>query len=134
MSDLQRLLSVLLMACSGLALSACGPDGSASQPPVVHTYDVRGVVRQLPRPDAPQRELWLHHESITDFVDISGKVKGMDSMTMPFIPAPDLSLENLVVGDKVAFKLQVDWQATPPATVTTIEKLPADALLEWEEP
>ena len=132
MSDLQKSLQIILIACTGLALSACSPDESASLPPVVHTYDVRGVVRQLPRPEAPQPEIWIHHESITDFVDINGKVKGMDSMTMPFFPAQELSLEGIAVGDKVTFKLEVDWQAMPPAHVTAIEKLPADTPLEWE--
>ena len=132
MSGFHKLLPIFLLVMAGLALFGCGQDDSTSQPAVVHTYDVRGVVRQLPRPAAPQPEIWIHHESISDFVDISGKVKGMDSMTMPFFPAQELSLDGIAVGDKVTFKLEVDWQAMPPAHVTAIEKLPADTPLEWE--
>ena len=133
MSDFHKLLPLLLLTMAGLAaLFGCGQDDSASQPAVVHSYDVRGVVRQLPRPAAPQSELWIHHESISGFVDINGEEKGMESMTMPFIPSPELSLEGIAVGDKVTFTLEIDWDATPPATITTIDTLPADTLLEWE--
>ncbi len=133
MSDLQKTLPFLLVTLVGLVPAACGQHESASQPAVVHTYDVRGVVRQLPRPAAPQPEIWIRHESISDFVDISGKVKGMDSMTMPFFPARELSLVGIAVGDKITFTLEVDWDATPPAQLTAIEKLPAETVLEWEE-
>ncbi len=132
MSDLQKTLPLLLVTLVGLVPAACGRHESASQPPVVHTYEVRGVVRQLPRPAAPQPEIWIRHESISDFVDISGKVTGMDSMTMPFFPAQELSLDGIAVGDKITCKLEVDWQATLPAQVTAIEKLPAETVLEWE--
>jgi Cu/Ag efflux protein CusF len=133
MSDLQKTLPLLLVTLVGLVPAACGQHQPDSLPPVVHTYDVRGVVRQLPRPAAPQPEIWIRHESISDFVDISGKVKGMDSMTMPFFPAPELSLDGIAVGDKITFTLEVDWDATPPAQLTAIEKLPAATVLEWEE-
>lgn len=132
MSGFHRLLPFFLLTMAGLALCGCGQDESASQPSVVHTYDVRGVVRQLPRPEAPQPEIWIHHEEISTFVDINGEPKGMESMTMPFIPASELSIEGLAVGDKITFRLEVDWQAMPPAQVTAIEKLPADTQLEWE--
>jgi Cu/Ag efflux protein CusF len=132
MSGLRKLFPFLLPAVASLVLFGCGQDDSASQPSVVHTYDVRAVVRQLPRPDAPQPEIWIHHEEISTFVDINGEPKGMDAMTMPFIPASELSMEGLAVGDKITFRLEVDWQAMPPAHLTAIEKLPADTLLEWE--
>jgi len=132
MSGFHKLLPLLLLTAAGLVLFGCGREDSASAPAVVHSYDVRGVVRQLPRPEAPQPELWIHHESIPGFVDINGEAKGMESMTMPFIPAQGLSLDGLAVGDKVSFTLEVDWDATPPASVTTIDTLPADTLLEWE--
>jgi Cu/Ag efflux protein CusF len=132
MSGLQTLRPIFLLTVAGLALFGCGREDAAMQPAVVHSYEVRGVVRQLPRPDTPQPELWIHHESIPTFVDINGEAKGMEAMTMPFIPAEGLSLDGIVVGDKVTFALEVDWGATPPATITTIEKLPADTLLEWE--
>jgi Cu/Ag efflux protein CusF len=132
MSDLQKTLPLFLVTFVGLVPVACGQHEYASQPPVVHTYDVRGVVRQLPRPAAPQPEIWIRHESISGFVDISGEVKGMDAMTMPFFPAQELSLDGIAVGDKITFKLEVDWQATPPAQLTAIEKLAAETVLEWE--
>ena len=132
MSGLQKLILFFLLTAVGMALFGCGSDESAREPSIIHTYDVRGVLRQLPRADATQPEIWIHHEEIPTFVDINGEPKGMESMTMPFIPASELSLADLVVGDKVTFRLQVDWQATPPATVIRIDKLPPDTVLEWE--
>ena len=49
-----------------------------------------------------------------------------------FLLSSELPLEGLAVGDKITFRLQVDWQATPPATVIRIDKLPPDTVLEWE--
>jgi hypothetical protein len=84
---------------------------------------VRGLVTQLPDPEDPTTGFFVHHEAIPDFRHLDGQVSGMDSMTMPFPVAEEVSLEGVTVGDKVEFELTVDWEADPVTEVTAVRRL-----------
>ncbi len=90
------------------------------------------MVVELPRPG--QRELTLHHEAIPDFVNSAGKVVGMDSMAMPFPVADPQQLEGLAVGDKIAFELEVRWQADDLVLIRHLTRLPPETPLEFDRP
>ena len=62
MSGLQTPRPFLLVTLVGVFLLGCGQEDSTSAAAVVHSYEVRGVVRQLPRPGTPQPELEEHSE------------------------------------------------------------------------
>jgi len=102
-------------------LAACGPPGNAtpaSQPNIVIT-PLRGIIEQLPTPDAP-RTLTIRHELTQD----------MPSMTMPFTLGPAVPLTGLSVGDKISFRYEIDL--TPRLEhVTQIQKLPPDTVLNF---
>ena len=115
-----------------LLLAACGgePEPPAAPPA---TYQVRGLVRQLPDPEHPSRALMIHHEAIPDFKDERGEMVGMGAMTMPFPVVDPALLEGLATGDKVAFELEVAWNETPPVRVTRIDKLPPETELDFSK-
>ena len=80
----------------------------ASVPP--KSYAMRGMVRQMSEPDVEERQIWIHHEAVDDFVDIRGDTVPMDAMTMPFHLAESVDLTGVDPGDKVGFRLDVDWK------------------------
>jgi Cu/Ag efflux protein CusF len=122
-------LSIILILLLGLA--ACGSSNHANPPKsTVHTYTIRGQVEAVPVADKPGIGLIIHHESIPGFVDISGKVADMKSMTMSFVPAKGLSLAAIKPGDKVEFVLSVDWSNNR-SQITKITVLPADTKLNF---
>jgi Cu/Ag efflux protein CusF len=86
-----------------LLLSACAEKAPA--PP--ETYEIAGEVVRLPA--AGDRQIVVKHEAIPGFKDESGKVVGMEAMTMPFAVAEGVSLDGLAPGDKVEFTLEVRW-------------------------
>lgn len=106
-----------------------GPDGSAAR-----VYTVRGEVRQLPDPAQPGSGLYILHEAIPDFTNREGQVVGMESMTMPFPVAEEVSLEGLQRGDPVELELRVHWEASPEVQVTELRELPAGTRLDLEPP
>jgi Cu/Ag efflux protein CusF len=121
--------SVVLMLLLGLA--ACGSSNHAeSSKSTVHTYTIRGLVEAVPVADKPGVGLIIHHEPIPGFVDMSGKVVGMESMTMGFLPAKSLSLAAIKPGDKVEFEFSVDWSNNR-NHITKITVLPADTKLNF---
>lgn len=144
--------SVVLAACAiGLAsLGACNkhdepyepvnaqadePNAAADPGRMAHTYSTRGIIKRLPG-EGPASELQIQHEAIDTFVDASGKVSGMNAMTMPFPQLADgVGLDGYQVGDKVAFTFHVTWSEgnggtrRPSWVVTSIEKLPDDTQL-----
>ena len=106
---------------------------------VVHTYTVRGRVRQLPEPGAvPPRDLLISHEAIEDFRGADGEVvenngrRGMAAMTMPFPSVADgVSLEGVEVGDPIEFELEVTRNGrSMNMMVTSVRELPADVELD----
>jgi Cu/Ag efflux protein CusF len=120
---------IVLMLLLGLA--ACGSSHRAdSSKSTVHTYTVRGQVEAVPAADKPGIGLIIHHEPIPGYVDMSGKVVGMESMTMSFLPAKGLSLAAIKPGDKVEFVLSVDWSNNR-SQITKITVLPTDTKLNF---
>lgn len=111
---------------------AATPTSGDREPDQVYT--VRGEIRQLPDGENPAMGLQIRHESIPDFVNRDGDVVGMRPMIMQFTPAPDLDLSALVVGDKISFTFDVDWDGAPLMLVTEIEPLPADTELDFSAP
>jgi len=95
-----------------------------------HDYAVRGEVVELPSP-ANGNLLELHHEAVDDFVTHDGKVEGMDSMTMPFLVAKGVPLQDVKPGDKVEVTLHVDWQADRAVEITGLRKLPPGQQLDF---
>ncbi|HEX9732710.1 MAG TPA: copper-binding protein [Thermoanaerobaculia bacterium] len=112
-----------------LAGAACGAEPEAPPSPPA-TYEVRGVVRQLPRADRPLPEILVHHEAIPDFRDDGGETVGMEAMSMAFPVDPALAA-GIGVGDKVVFALEVSWDGSPPLRIVRLQKLPDDTALDF---
>lgn len=128
MNTARRILSpslVLLAVFTLAALAGC-KGSSPSVEVAAHRYTVRGEVVSLPT--APGGPLLLRHEPVDDFADASGKVIGMDSMTMPFPLAAGVSLEGLAPGDKVEVVFSMSWSPSRYA-IESLKKLPADTVL-----
>jgi len=106
-------------------------EGVAPAGSEVHSYDIRGEIVELPDPGDPLSGLYIHHEAVDGWVSMEGEVVGMDSMTMPFPVADDLSFEGIEAGDKVTFTLQVAYDGDPTFQVTRVEKLPDDTELDF---
>ncbi|USN98649.1 MAG: hypothetical protein H6810_10840 [Phycisphaeraceae bacterium] len=142
--------TALLVALILPFLQGCGEKGRQNDQAVFdegfQTYQVRGIIAQLPSDGPPPEDLKIHHEHIPDFIGKTGEVvrnsdgtPGMKSMVMPF---PELgegvSLEGLAPGDKVVFTLKVKWlespsgERTPRWLVSALEPLPADAEISFE--
>jgi Cu/Ag efflux protein CusF len=113
-------MAVLVVA--GL-VGACGKSGesaAATTQPKVEVTEMRGIIEKMPTPEAPRRVM-IHHEA----------TKAMGAMTMPFVVAEGVSLAGLAVGDKVAFRHEVNLTVGT-ELVTKIEKLPAETQLKLE--
>lgn len=126
------------LAC---ALAAALVPIACSKPPTapagpVDSYAMRGEIARLPHPGA--REIVIRHEAVPGFRDESGKVVGMEAMTMPFTLAPDLpasALGGLAPGDRIAFTLEMRWRsASDIALISRLEKLPAETAMSWDPP
>lgn len=78
-------------------------------------------------PASSDGQITIRHEPVPDFVDAAGRKSGMPAMTMGFDLAPGVELESIDEGSRVRFRLEVDWEGSPPARIVQIERLPADA-------
>jgi len=96
-------------------------------------YTVRGEIQEVPDPEDPLSGLYIRHEAVDDFVGMDGEIQGMDSMTMPFPAAEDLTFEGIEPGDKIEFTLEVSYDADPILQVTEIRKLPDDTELKLRQ-
>jgi len=96
------------------------PPPTSAVPAMVYT--VNGRIEQLPDTAVKGSMLQVHHEDIPGFVSREGKVVGMNAMTMPFPPAPGVSLQGLSVGDEVELTFEVRWDRMPPQQATSIRK------------
>ncbi len=112
------LLPLLAAGCSGRSETG-------------HTYAMRAQVEELPAPGSS--ELYLTHEPIDNYVGRSGKVEGMDSMSMPFPVAEGVSLKGIEPGDIIEVQLHVDWEADLAVQITGIRELPRDTRLHFGE-
>ena len=127
-----RRIASALLATALLSSTGCG---APAAPPAAsgQSYAMRGEIVRLPAAGA--REIILRHEAVPDLRDESGKVVGMEAMTMPFTLARDVGLEGLAPGDRIAFTLEMRWQDPREiARISRIEKLPAGTTLSWEAP
>ncbi len=97
---------------------------------------MRGEIVRLPT--AETREIAIRHEAVPDFRDESGKVVGMEAMTMPFSLGPEISdsaLAGLKPGDRIAFTLEMRWQDPREiARISRIDRLPEGTALAWDPP
>jgi Cu/Ag efflux protein CusF len=117
---------VLLGVLGTVAVTVLGACARKPSPPAGTQYTVRGEIVALPA--AAGEPLLLRHEPIDGFIDASGKVVGMDAMTMPFPLAPGVSLEGLAKGDKVEVVFSMSWSPRHYA-IESLKKLPADTVL-----
>jgi len=127
----------LLVACTAQEPSDSEPSESAvtseEDTSSARVYTVQGIVRGIPTAERPGSQLSIRHQAIPDFVDFSGKETGMESMTMPFPTADDLSLEGIAPGNAVEFELAVDWDADQPVQITKMVKLPEGTEVSFED-
>ena len=98
----------------------------------LHEYTVRGEIVSLPSESNPDAELLVRHEMIPDFRGQGGH-RGMNSMTMPFPTADQLSFNDIAPGDKVALTFTVDFDTADDRLLafraTAIKPLPDDTNL-----
>lgn len=126
MRRLRRLGGVFAL----VALAACAPTPDEPSSDDARTYRVRAEIRRLPVEGRPSPELTVRHEAIDGFIDPSGAVVGMDSMTMPFPLADEDLAAGYSPGDLVEMTIEVDWEAQPAVVVTALEPLPPGTELE----
>lgn len=124
---------VTCVALALVLLAACGGSKEIQSDVPPKTYEVRGMVRQISPADAEERQIWIHHEAIPDFVDIRGETSPMDAMTMPFHLAASVDLSGIEPGDKVSFRLDVDWSASVPARIGSLRVIAPETPLSFEE-
>lgn len=120
------------LVASLCVLSACGDRSAPPAAPPDGSYTVRGEIVQLPR--AGGREIMIRHEAVPDLRDASGKVVGMESMTMSFPLAPDVDPAALAVGERISFTLEVRWNAADAVLVRNVVPLPAGTRLAFDPP
>ena len=109
-------IAEMTFLCLAATFASCKPSDTAPAEKT-HAYDLRGVIDSMPTPDSPH-VLVIHHEATKD----------MDSMSMPFLIDPALSLNGLAKGDEIAFRYEIDLK-TGQVLVTKLEKLPSDTPL-----
>lgn len=124
----------LALVVLGVAVVAgalgCGRQEKLS--PADATYLTRGQVVEVPRDS--KGELSVHHEAVADFRDRDGKPSHMDSMSMPFAVAHDVSLAGIAPGDKVAMTFEVRWDAEPTLRIVKLSELPETTALNLGGP
>lgn len=122
---------ILLLIVLPLLAAGCGGKGG-DKASGGNTYTVRARVAQLPTQE--NGGLMLEHEPIDNYVARSGRVEGMDSMTMPFPVARDVSLEGIQPNDIVEVQLHIDWEAEDhQVEITALRELPPDTQLHFGE-
>jgi len=131
MSRATTATTVLLLAVA--LLGGCGGTEDQAADVPARSYSMRGMVRQITEPGVEERQIWIHHEAIAEFVDIRGNSAPMDAMTMPFHLAESVDPTGIEPGDKVSFRLDVDWSASVPARIASLEILPVETQLSFEE-
>ena len=122
-------LAVLGAAAIGGAIACSRQERLA---PADATYSTRGQVVEVPRDR--NGELSVHHEAVADFRDREGKPSHMDSMSMPFAVAPEVSLAGIAPGDKVAMTFEVRWDSLPTLRIVKLSELPESTALNLGGP
>lgn len=129
----QSAASATLLLLVTALFGGCGDPGMPESDVPPKSYEMRGMVRKISASEAEERQIWIHHEAIAEFVDIRGNAAPMDAMTMPFHLTEAVDLSEVEGGDKVSFRLDVDWSAGVPARIGHLEILPSETRLEFEE-
>ena len=115
----RRFAAALALALAS-AFVACAPQEKAPAAPA-QRYEVRGEIVGLP--SVGSREVMMKHEAIPGFRDDTGKVVGMEGMTMPFTLGEGVSTDGFAAGDPVQFTLEVDWTSKrDPVRIVKLEK------------
>jgi Cu/Ag efflux protein CusF len=124
-------VAALSVACGAPATETGAEAASETSEPSGDRYTVRGLV--VEPPDTDQARIRIQHETIPDFKGIGGNVweGGMESMTMTFVVAEGVPLQEISAGDKVEFVLLVNWEKTPTQSITEIVNLPAETELDF---
>ena len=125
--------AAIVLVLGIVLINSCGGTEAPESDVPPKSYEMRGMVRQISTPDAAERQIWIHHEAIPEFVDIRGNTAPMDAMTMPFHLTEAVDLSEVEPGDKVSFRLDVDWSAGVPARIGNLELLEPDTPLAFEE-
>ncbi len=120
----------LLAVAVAVGGAACRKEQAIA--PADATYATRGQVIEVPK-DA-KGELSVHHEAVPDFRDREGKPSHMDSMSMPFAVAPEVSLAGVAPGDKVEIAFEVRWNSQPTLLVVKLDELPESTALDLGGP
>jgi hypothetical protein len=125
--------SIIAAVAALFFLAACKGDqpvtpAAPARPPDLYT--VRGEIVRLPAPGAERRELAVRHEPIPEFKDEAGAVVGMNAMVMPFRVAPEVPLDGLEKGDKIRFRVAMDW-ARNTLRIESLEELPPETTLDY---
>ena len=123
-------LALAVLGVAVVAGAACG--GHERLAPADATYSTRGQVVEVPRDK--NGELSVHHEAVADFRDREGKPSHMDSMSMPFAVAPEVSLAGIAPGDKVAMTFEVRWDSLPTLRIVKLSELPESTALNLGGP
>ncbi len=89
-----------------------------------HTYHVKGVIVRGPKNDKEPREVLIRHEAIDNFINSSGNVEPMRSMTMPFPLSKQITFEDFKEGDEIEFVYQMNWSPNPKEEVSSMTTLP----------
>jgi Cu/Ag efflux protein CusF len=125
-----RPLAAASLALAALAAAGCGGGETLSPPDA--TYTVRGQVLDVPHQAGG--DLTVHHEAVPDFRDRQGKPSVMDSMSMPFTVAKDVSLAGIAPGDKVELTFEVRWEGDPTLRAVEVVELPEGTRLDLGGP
>lgn len=123
----------LLAGCAEPTPEAETAETSETESAEPDVYTVRGEVVTVPSSDDEERTLSIRHEAIDDYKGVGGEIWGMDSMTMPFPVADEVSFDDVEVGDKIRFTLAVDWFGEEPVAITGIEEIDPATELEFRK-
>jgi Cu/Ag efflux protein CusF len=124
-SIMKNIKLVIFLSLLTICFSAFAEDEieEVVAPPKIHTYSVKGVIKQLPNQAGKQSPMLIKHEAIPTYVGAEGEVVGMQAMTMPFFVADGLDLSSVKAGDCVEFKFESWWGEKPGDKVTEIKKV-----------
>ncbi len=91
---------------------------------VVRSYpNLRGVIEQLP--DATSDPIYIRHEAIDDFTSPCSEEPLKAGGILPFLLGEGVDTTGLKAQGKVAFGLEVNWDAAGlPGTIVAITRLP----------
>lgn len=122
---------VLLVAGLGAASACRAPEHSEVLRGT--DYTVRGLVQDTSGLSGDPQRLRIHHEAVTDLLDVEGNPDPMRAMVMNLTVMPGAALpEGLGPQDKIEFVLNVAWDRSPVALVKDVRMLDPGTTLVLE--